>query len=273
MSSVSLLSPCPVPSGYSVAPLEAGDAQGAIRALHEKGFALLRGVYDQTAVKTLREAVCDLEFTPPADVVHQNHVLYTTIFNRDPRFLAALDPQGVIEVIEAAVGEDCHLVNQKAWRALPGHQPGPLHSDALFVPMPEELCTDTRWQPTIFIVSALTYLDDIDAELSPTVVVPGSHRSGRCPHHGETSWRGNQAQAILCRAGDVVMFRCELWHSGSPNQTADRTRHVIETAYGQRTIAQKFWPYVNFRHEPSILSAANPRQRRLMGEHPLSNYG
>ena len=38
-------------------------------------------------------------------------------------------------------------------------------------------------------------------------------------------------------------------------------------------IARVQWPYTGFRVAEATLAAASERQRRLLGEHPISNYG
>ncbi len=245
-----------------------------VARLHGDGCALIPSVLGPDAVADLRAAIDALP-TIPGDIVGGagERTLRTTVFNRDPRFLRLVDPPLVIDAVERALGEDCHLVNQKAWRNPPGCDAGAeLHTDQTVVELDEALASDQRYQPRMYVVSALLYLSDIDADIGPTRVVAGSHRSGRSPTPGESSWRGRAATPVLCRAGDVLLFRSDAWHAGSANRS-QRTRYLVETAYGRRFMAQKFWPYVNFRHDEAILAQATPRQRRLLGEHPMSAYG
>jgi len=77
---------------------------------------------------------------------------------------------------------------------------------------------------------------------------------------------------VLCHAGDVLLFRSELWHAGSRNRTADRTRYLLQVHYGRRMVAQKFSPYLAWRFNPEVLAACTPRQRRLLGEHAEAEY-
>ena len=107
--------------------------------------------------------------------------------------------------------------------------------------------------------------------MGPTNFVPGSHRSGRSPN-GDATWKGAEEQSILCRAGEVVIFRSEVWHRGTPN-ISGKTRYLLQVHYAKRMITQKYPPYPHkFRLDESILAQATPRQRRLMGEHRPSNY-
>ena len=98
--------------------------------------------------------------------------------------------------------------------------------------------------------------------------------SGRKPDSdkGEVTWRGEPEKSILCNAGDVVVFRSEVWHRGTAN-TSNRTRYLLQVHYGMRMITQKYPPYLNrFQFDPTILETATERQRRLMGDHQRSNY-
>ncbi len=138
--------------------------------------------------------------------------------------------------------------------------------------LPEALLADPAFTLPMQICTAMIYLDDIDRDLCPTLVIPGSHKAGRKPHPGEESWHGRTAEPVLCQAGDVLMLRSELWHSGSRNRTADRSRYLLQVHYGRRMVAQKFSPYLQFRFNPQVLAAATPRQRRLLGEHAPAEY-
>lgn len=242
-----------------------------LEALHEQGFVLLPGVLDATQVAAVRAAIDQLE---PLHWDYQGLVddHYKCVFNRDPFWLPYLDLPGVIELAEAALGADCHIIGQTAWRSHPGFVGAELHVDHLVMELPESLLTDPAFVLPMQICTAMIYLDDIDPDLCPTLVIPGSHRSGRRPRPGEAHWRGRSAEPVLCRAGDVLMLRSELWHAGSRNRTKDRSRYLLQVHYGRRMVAQKFSPYLHFRFNPAVLAAATPRQRRLFGEHEPAEY-
>lgn len=238
--------------------------------LHEWGFVLLPGVLDSERIAAVRAAIDCLQ---PIHWDYQGLVddHYKCVFNRDPFWLPYLDLPGVIELAEAALGADCHVIGQTAWRSHPGFVGAELHVDYLAMALPEALLADPTFVLPMQICTAMLYLDDINADLCPTRVIPGSHQSGRTPKAGEDSWRGCHAEPVLCRAGDVLMLRSELWHAGSRNRT-DRSRYLLQVHYGRRMVAQKFSPYLRFRFNPTVLAAATPRQRRLLGEHAAAEY-
>ncbi|MDX1369390.1 phytanoyl-CoA dioxygenase family protein [Pseudomonas sp.] len=241
-----------------------------LQALHQQGFAVLPGVLDAQQIGMLRAAIDRL--TPQHWDYSGLVDHYKCLFNRDPFWLAYLDQPGVIELAEAALGADCHIIGQTAWRSHPGFVGAELHLDYLVMELPEALLADPAFELPMQICTAHFYLDDIDADLCPTLVIPGSHRAGRKPRAGESQWQGVPAQPLLCRAGDVLMFRSELWHAGSHNRTAERSRYLLQVHYGRRMVAQKFSPYLTWRFAPEVLAACTPRQRRLLGEHEEAEY-
>lgn len=240
----------------------------ALHALHEDGFVLLPGLLDAAQVAEVRGLIDTLR---PIHWDYEGLVdHYKCVFNRSPRWLPYLDPPGLIEVAEAALGEDCHVIGQTAWRCHPGFIGSDMHQDYLPLRLSEALLLGGFELP-MFICTAQVYLDDIDQELCPTWVIPGSHRAGRAPHPDERSWRGRAAEPVLCRAGDCLLFRSDLWHSGSRN-LSQRTRYLLQVHYGRRMVAQKFSPYLDWRFDPEVLAACTPRQRRLLGDHEAAEY-
>lgn len=239
-------------------------------ALKRDGFLLLPGVLDRQQIGQLQAAISALK---PMHWDYNGQLEhYKCVFNRDPLWLAYLDLAGVIELAEAALGEDCHVIGQTAWRSHPGCQGLPLHLDYLVMDLPPALLADPEFELPMQICTVQFYLDDIDAELGPTQVISASHRAGRKPAPAEQHWQGQSTQNLLCRAGDALMFRSELWHGSGDNHSADRTRSMLQVHYGRRMVAQKFAPYLYWQFNPSVLAVATARQRRLLGEHAEAEY-
>ena len=86
-----------------------------------------------------------------------------------------LDKSPVIEVVEAAHGEDCHCIGMHGWLTGPGRPDQGLHSDWLPISLPADIRSDPRVKIPIFITTAHYYLNDMYEELGPTKFVPGSH--------------------------------------------------------------------------------------------------
>jgi ectoine hydroxylase-related dioxygenase (phytanoyl-CoA dioxygenase family) len=261
-------------------PLKArSDLEGYVQALKEDGYAYFPGVLDEAEIERLRRAMDELtaleesydRHTDPAEHGFLNKSI-NNAFNRDPVFAQYLDRPEIIDLVEAVLGEDCHCIGMTAWMTGPGRPDQTLHVDWQPLTLPEEVMEHPGVAIPIFITTAHFYLDDLSKELGPTHFVPGSHRAGRRPKEGETSFKGVEEQSIMCKAGDCVLFRCEVWHRGTAN-TSEQTRYLLQVHYAQRIITQKYPPYLNkFQFDEGILARATPRQLRLMGDHGPSNY-
>jgi ectoine hydroxylase-related dioxygenase (phytanoyl-CoA dioxygenase family) len=247
------------------------DIDALEEAVHRDGLAFVPGVLSPDEVQALREAIdrCrGFGFDATRELIDH----YKCVFNREHTFLEMADRAGIVDLAERLMGDQCHLVGMTAWRSRPGYGEQPLHADRVFCPLPEHVLEDESIRLPVYICTAHYYLDDIDEELSPTWVLPGSHRSGRSPAKGETEWRGRPAFPVLCKAGDALFFRSEVWHRGSMNRTTERTRYLLQVHYSQRDISSKFSPWP-FQLNPEITSTANERQLRLLGKHPEGAYG
>ncbi len=255
------------------------DVEAYAHALRADGYAYFPAVLGADEVAAMRRAMDALTANPES---YDQHTLPTegtfldksinNAFNRDPLFAQYLDREGIIEVVESAHGADCHCIGMTAWITGPGRPDQGLHADWQPLTLPEDIMLDERVQLPIFISTLHFYLNDIYPQLGPTNFVPGSHRAGRPPRSGEASWRGVEEQSILCRAGDAVLFRSEVWHRGTAN-TSTETRYLLQVHYAQRMITQKFPPYLNrFQFDEGLLARATPRQRRLLGDHTRGSY-
>ena len=167
------------------------------------------------------------------------------------------------------MGNDCHVIGMTGWITGPGRTDQALHADYQPLEVAEELLVSKRVQIPVFVSTAHYYLDDTTEELGPTKFIPGSHLAGRAPVKDvDTNWRGKEPQSALVQAGDVVVFRSDVWHQGSANTTAGQGRYLLQVHYGRKFVHKFYTPYMNFCFAPDILAQASPRQRRLMGDHP-----
>ncbi|HJP31326.1 MAG TPA: phytanoyl-CoA dioxygenase family protein [Candidatus Latescibacteria bacterium] len=254
------------------------DVADQARAVRDDGYAYFPGILSPEEVAELRGVMDRLE--PVEEYFDSERTagqgefptkVLNNAFNRDPHLLSFTDRPGVIELAEAIHGEDAHVIGMTIWLTGPGRPPQTLHADWQPLTIPEDVMEDERVQIPVFISTMHYYLDDMYEELGPTHFVPGSHRAGR-PPDGDTTFHGRHEQAILCQAGDGLLFRSEVWHRGTAN-TSQQMRYLLQVHYARRMITQKFPPYPHrFRLGEGIYAAANPRQRRLLGEHRKSNY-
>ena len=248
------------------------DVAGMTQALHEDGFALIPNVLSPEEVAELKAGIDRLKPFGFDKLGKTDH--FKCVFNRDRLFLSYIDRPGIIDLAESAMGKECHIIGQSAWRSYPGHDGWSPHTDRTFIDLPEDIAADPRVIKPIYLCTAHFYLNDLTLDLAPTWVIPGSHRAGKPLAWGaekDPSFNGRKLEPVLCKAGDVLFFRSEIWHSGSLNKSQE-TRYLLQVHYSHRVIAQQFSPYLTFQFNPEIIAVANPRQRRLLGEHQPTAY-
>jgi len=128
----------------------------------------------------------------------------------------------------------------------------------------------------VFVFTIQILLSDVpDVAHGPTQFVPGSHYSGRIPNDlGAPSWGGAGVQSILGKAGDIYLHNGQCWHRGAPN-ASDRTRYLLQHAYGRRWVAQRFYPFTGYTLPAHVSEriSQDPRARRILGHHPKGAYG
>lgn len=255
--------------------LQATDALAAV--LDAGGVATVPAAMGADRCACLRAAI-DTLAPGPWDERHDDRLRggrrldrYLCVFNRDPLWLPLLDRPGIIDVAEAVLGADCHVIGMTAWRCHPGYRGDPLHVDHLPLTWTEGLLPEAVRVP-VALLTVHYYLNDVTADLAPTRVIPGSHRAGRAPRSDETQWRGREPDTVLAAAGDALIFRSELWHAGSDNTTRDGVRYLLQVHYGRREMAPHYVPFLEWRWNEAVLAAATPRQRRLLGDHAPGAY-
>ncbi len=176
------------------------------------------------------------------------------MFEHGPPFDELVDHPRVIDLVEAILGDDCHLIAMSALRTEPGEGIAFWHSDeTVRFPLPPDVSLDPRIRMPCFVLNLNYYLCDVDEDLGPTQFVPGSHRSGRQPQpedrdsSGAPVYNGRTVTSALGPAGTCVLWHDQTWHQGAKNKTADRVRWVQQAPYGRRFIAQRFYPFLNYR--------------------------
>ena len=60
------------------------------------------------------------------------------------------------------------------------------------------------------------------------------------------------------------MLHTDVWHSGSPNQTEDQTRRVMQVHYCSALIGHPELPRAVPDTLPEVILSANARQQRLL---------
>lgn len=242
------------------------DIEQAARQMYTDGFVVFPNVLNREEVAALR-AIMDEKGGPDDAKWEVKNWCYNrhqvTDFWNDPRLLTYLDRPGVIDVAQAIHDPGAHVSGGSFWTTGHGRAMG-IHVDFLPVSLPEAVHEDPAVTVPIFTSTAHFYLNDMRAELGPTTLVPGSHKAGR-PPFGESTWHGIAPQAAMVQAGDVVLFRGDIWHGAGMNSCQTERRYMMQVHYGNGIVRKGFPPMRPDDWNPDVLAQATPRQKQLLG--------
>jgi len=248
---------------------ESFDLDAAIQGMQRNGYCIFPRVLNAEQVAAFRAKIDGLGGPDQQYEVEKwcfNKQLFSNYMG-DPEMLQYIDKPDVIGVCQAIFGDHFHVIGGTLWVTGKGRGMG-IHIDYLPFPLPEDVTHDPRVTIPIFMATAHYYLDDLTLDLGPTTIVPGSHFAGRPPEN-ETSYKGVGPHAVMLKAGDVCLFRSDLWHGAAMN-TSEKRRYMVQVHYAHSSVGK--W-YPSIRHEslytPEVLAAATPLQRQLLGDPKL----
>jgi hypothetical protein len=261
------------PDDYPALPYPTGpvDIPTAIEQMYTDGYVVFPQVLNPEEVREMRARIDAMGSQNHDDYVVPGWCYNKQVgsdFHRNPDYLDYIDRPGIIDVVDAVLssrdGGLAHVTFGSSWVTGPGRRMG-LHVDYLPISLPESVHNDPNIRVPIFWVTAHYYLNDLTLDFGPTTVVPGSHRAGR-PPKDETAWNGVPAYAALVKAGDVVIFRSDLWHGAGMNAHPTEYRYIMQVAYGSGYL-RKHYPPIEYAelYSPEVLARATERQKRLLG--------
>jgi ectoine hydroxylase-related dioxygenase (phytanoyl-CoA dioxygenase family) len=254
------------------------ELQALVDQFHREGYLVVADALTAEQVERVRAGVERAFAEPCAEAAlyggSMARIWRPKMFERGPEFEELIDNPRIIDLIEAILGPDCHLIAMSALKTGPGDGISGWHADeTVRFPRPADVPLDPRIPMPCFLINLNYYLCDVDEELGPTEFVPGSHRSGRQPDPNDLTYEGRGIVSAVGQAGTAVLWHDQTWHRGAPNRSRDRIRWVQQAPYGRRFISQRFYPFVNYHMPDEILARANPRRKRLLGVHPPGAYG
>jgi len=259
-------------------PFDADKTQELVTQFQQDGYLFLKGVLTPNEIETLRE-IMEQKYQDPKmheeEGDHIRGISMMRMYEYDINFRDLIGREPFVSLVEAILGDDCHMMSQNALRYEPGKGGGWHVDDRLLFPLPDDVPSHDRRIPfPCFVLNMLIPLSRADAlEFGVTEVVPGSHFSGRRPDKKENpEFDGQGPVSLIADPGDLCMFHNQVWHRGSPNNS-DQVRYVGSVVYSQRIIAQRLYPFIDYRMPDYVWEGTDARMQRLLGRHEKGAYG
>lgn len=263
-----------------VKPFDAAKTEELVAQFYRDGYLFLKGILTQDETDVLRDLM-ERKFQDPKmhdeSGDHIRGVSMMRMYEYDINFRDLIAREPIVSLAEAILGDDCHMMSQNALRYEPGQGGGWHVDDRVHFPLPDGVPRhDARLRVPCFVMNALFPLSRADdVTYGVTEVVPGSHYAGRRPADPQAEdmeFDGQGPVSLLGEPGDVVMFHNQVWHRGRKN-VSDQIRYVGSVVYSQRIIAQRLYPFIDYRMPDEVWQGADERLQRLLGRHQKGAYG
>ena len=268
-------------------PFTAEELAPILEDFYKNGATIIRSVLSSDECERMCRRVDEI-FSEPyfAEMrnvkIHSHHngkdpIVVHRLFECDRMFRNLLVREPIISLAETVLGPQSHCIAQGCILNRIDLGINRFHvDDGLEFPITNDEVKrhDPRLRIPVFRMSVQIALTDQDEDrYGPSQFVPGSHYAGRPPNDVENPiFEGQGPVSLAMKAGDLYLLNGQTWHRGAPNQT-DRVRYLFHQVYGQRFVAQRFWPYLNYHMPDYVLEGADERLLRVLGKHPEMAYG
>ena len=266
-------------------PFTEGELSPILEEFFKNGAAIIRNVLSANECEQMRERI-DQIFNEPYFSKMRNvkitqdstlPIVVHRLFECDHMFRDLLVREPIISIAETVLGSQTHCIAQGCILNRRDHGINRFHvDDGLEFPIHDKEVKrhDARLRMPVLRMSVQIALTDQDEDrFGPSQFVPSSHYAGRQPNDPEQPiFEGKNPVSLHMKVGDLYLLNGQTWHRGIPN-TSDRVRYLFHQVYGQRFVAQRFWPYLNYHMPHYVLEGADDRLLRVLGKHPEMAYG
>ena len=236
-------------------PAPTKDLDLAKAHMDEFGFCLLAEVLSPGELALIRERLHEQKAAEEAlGVTYEGadkKQIVKFLLNKGRVFRDIVLRENVHEIARHVIGGKYQLSSYHAHFAQPGQKKA-FHTDQFWMPPPVPIGAQTTLKPgditraghrgqdieaarrdlpaiaPAFVCNAMWMIDDFTADNGATLLVPGSHLSGRQPDHS-TDEGANWIPATG-PAGTVAIFEGRTWHSTGENRT-NRNRIGLTTNF------------------------------------------
>ena len=277
-------------------PRATSDLTLAKSDMAEYGYCIVMDVLTTLEVEALRKRLAE-QTKAESEMGLSHHLpdkkqLVMFLLNKGQVFRDILSKTAVHEIVESVLGEAYLLSAYHAHIAHPGGERN-FHTDQFWMPPPTTMEKTTLIRPgsitragnrghhvggealmhapTIspaVVCNAMWMLDEFTNDNGATIVVPGSHLSGRQPDAAmdeDANW-----VPAVGPAGSIAIFEGRTWHSTGVNRTK-KTRIGLTTNFCAPQFRQQENLLLGTR--PEVLESMSDELKRLCGFAPWQGYG
>jgi ectoine hydroxylase-related dioxygenase (phytanoyl-CoA dioxygenase family) len=233
----------------------------ALAALRDDGFCVVAGVLDAKLLEQIRPAMYRAQERIRTEVGQDRLEragelgVLRVMLKFEPAFFRLLDLPEVLALVDATVSPTAilHLQNGFILPSFEREVTPKVFQNSFHRDFPRHLNGYLASVNTFFAIDRFTRRN------GATFVIPGSHQKAAPP--GEAA-RQNEAIAVECAEGSMVVFDSTLWHAAGAN-TSGRDRLAINQQFTRSWIKQQI-DYVRALGE-DVVRAQPPRTQQLLG--------
>ena len=262
----------------------------------EFGYCIVKDLLTPEEVKAarsrLREQMAAEEELGITHHMPDKKQLIVFLLNKGQIFRDILLKAKLHSVVNSVLGEQYLLSSFHAHIAHPGGRKA-FHTDQFWMPPPttsdkrtlirpgsftregnrgkhvggEELLQVESISPAV-VCNAMWMLNDYTPDNGATLIVPGSHLSGRQPDHSideDANWVPAEGPA-----GSVAIFEGRTWHSTGVNQTKELRIGLTTNFCGPQFRQQE---NILLGTRPEVLESMSDELKKLLGFKPWMGYG
>ena len=202
-----------------------------IRQLVEQGYLIRPALFPENLLEAMRTAVNRISSeeldTSGTELIPDNGHYIRCLMDKDPVFVEVLENQVTLSIARAVLGPQVWFdIEARVAFAGKAGQRVPWHIHHRVIPNP---------LPPFFsyphAIHCLLYLDDVQSEMGPICILPGSHQ---WPHYAvpadDTQARPGEIP-LETKAGDCLIMHANLWHRTLPSQEGCGVRRLLLFGY------------------------------------------
>ena len=215
------------PDSQSAEEIDVAASPEEISHFAEKGYLVREGVFSQSAVAELHQALADLSAKEPVpELVGKDNAFggqfLRYIHEKHPAFMDLLRMPELITPCKAMLGPHIRLRGLTA-RII---RPGEVDQQTIWHQhLRQNLDPAPPWFNEADGIDILIYLDDVTEENGPLCVISSSFRQAE--FDGDVREEHLDQTELLPSAGTAVMIHSNLWHRSKPTINNDKFRRLI----------------------------------------------